>query len=431
MLLGFILMLVASMTAGGAGLWVWIHTAAGHAWLRDRVESQLRKVIPGLSLGGFRLTLPDTIELREVIARDREGRPAVRIAKVRGRIDLRDLLGRKLRVGDLLVAEPQVEARSLANGQLNLAQLFAGGGAPQPSAKASQRAGWAWEIHDFALTDGVLHWQRPKVEAMDVDAVGSVGYASGSFHASVKLKAQGGLGGRNLSVTLDAAGEWSEKDIQVFLSRLTVGGVVPGGMLELHGSATGAFPSLAMQVQVGLPGEGQARVHGTLGFVHGLGYGLEIETTHVDPARLNGLLPPGEVSLIGEISGQGLPLSPSASATIRAKILPSTLAEVTGFTARLRGSLSGQAWRLESLAVEAPGVSATAKGSGSEREVALDVDASVRRPQRVAYLPRGLRGTARLNLRLRAHLPSTLEDLRATILARDSALRTRRPVRSS
>jgi autotransporter translocation and assembly factor TamB len=399
----------------------WSQTAPGQAWIAQRIQTLVRKKVPGFAVERLSLGLPARFHLFGVTVRDSSGIEAIRIAQLHARIDLRALFSRTIRVEDLALFGPRVVARQPADQQLNLATLL------RPANVALGQAGapWRFEIRNFVLSDGVLDWQSIEGHrsARDVTATGSVLVGDGQARATLRLWAEGQVGGRLLTVALDATGVISSDRIDLRINHLGGDGLLARWPLVLEGTARGPYDALALDLHARLPPAGEAHITGRLGLAGGLSYDLLIDAARISPDMLLATWPTASLAFTAKLNGSGTPLTRHAVAALDVALQESEVEGIGPLHGHLSADSVGPAWRLQELVANGLGLALRATGGGQEQRLALDLDGEIAHTSAWMGLPGGLRGSARVHGQVRFDLSTAVASVRARARVRNLAYR--------
>src|SRR5262245_7369023 len=106
---------------------LWARSDSGRRHVRDYAVGQSRRVLPGLEIGRIGGDLTRKLVLEHVRLRDRAGREAIHIDRVEARMDLLALPHREIRVEQLVLVRPRIDARAKL---AEVVQSTSGGGTP-------------------------------------------------------------------------------------------------------------------------------------------------------------------------------------------------------------------------------------------------------------------------------------------------------------
>jgi autotransporter translocation and assembly factor TamB len=350
------------------GVALYLRTSAGRERLRriavDVAQGSLQRVEIG---GASANPITGDFVLEHVVLRDEEGRAAVAIDEVRGRVDLLALSRRTVRLTQLALERPVIDARPGRHGGSNLSEL-------ERSETLPSSPSWAIEIDHLLVRTGQGSFaddQGTVLSAADValDASGAWAKAGGRLTVSA-LAARAKVAGRALSIRGALRGTFNGSAIDASLETLAVTGLSRCGPLTLSGHAGGPLSSCWVDLEAGVGRRSRARVRGTLALGGpAVGYRLDLALHAIDPACVLPGAGRGEASGQAAVQGSGFPPTAGARAAVDLTLTPSTLLGVRLRRALARGDLDGSTWHLSRLRLDAPGFVASASGQGEGRRL--------------------------------------------------------------
>lgn len=163
-LLGIVAVLVLLV----GGVLAALHTPWGREQVRGQVVSLLEDSFAGdVRIGRITGSILGEIVAHDVVIEDREGRPAIRAARVRVDLALLPLLGQEARFYEIVAEGLVVEGRPLPDGTLNLAALT--------EEKQEEESGWSLVFDEIRVPDArvsIVTADGPPVhlEALDATA---------------------------------------------------------------------------------------------------------------------------------------------------------------------------------------------------------------------------------------------------------------------
>lgn len=151
----------ALLLAGVAAAAVLLATAPGHRALRNWAVATLSEMIDGTAtIGSVDGALWRAADLRSVVLAGRDGKPVIRIERLRTTFALTDMLRRRLRFARIAVIRPVIILEQDSTGRWNIERLFKI--TPHDSTRPSAPRPLV-DLRDVALTDGtVIVRERPR-----------------------------------------------------------------------------------------------------------------------------------------------------------------------------------------------------------------------------------------------------------------------------
>ena len=309
--------LTALVAALLVGLWIWISTDAGKAFVKGVIEDQATGALEGgeLTVGSLETDFLEGLILEDVALVEPGGRDVVHIDRVAAEFRLRKLIGGNLPITSLTVERPTVDVvvdgegvhdftRILGEGEEDDGPSEPWGGLPlkvQLSAfdLSDGRFTWTtpedrWAIEDLSLTLAAAGKGREiRVDKIDLDAIvtshgdlplrldGGVGFLDGDVELKTTTLALGGS-------TLDVAG--AVKAVETEPALALVANIAPLdtddleqllGELGLKGALSGEIRAHGPLAELNIDGD-LSFPEGTVELGLGLGLGAEPMTWSVD-----------------------------------------------------------------------------------------------------------------------------------------------------
>ena len=144
-ILHWVLVFFALVTALVVVALLLLHTDWARDKVRAKIEGELQKRINGtITIGKLEGDMLDDIVLRDIVVRDRDGKEAVKIGRLRLDYKVRPLLDRHFHAEKLEVDKLEISARRRADGQLVLATLWK----EQPK---TDEAPWSATLEDIRI----------------------------------------------------------------------------------------------------------------------------------------------------------------------------------------------------------------------------------------------------------------------------------------
>lgn len=177
-------LLALALVAAIAGA-ITLHTAWGRDQVRAQIEAKLRPYFPaGARIGRLEGSVLGDFELRDIELRDREGRPAVTIDRVRLNVELAAWLDDEARLESVIVEGLAVELHQRAGEPPNVATMFQ----PNPDPLTFDVV-----LEHLAIRDGAVTIERDgRIDHLDGLTVTSALTVkrAGAVHATAALDAR-------------------------------------------------------------------------------------------------------------------------------------------------------------------------------------------------------------------------------------------------
>jgi len=403
----WIVLLVAVVAMGVLDL---MRRPAGQEWVRGLALAETSKILPGLRVGRIGGDLTGSLELDNVVLKDRFGGEAIAVRGVRLRYDVMALLKRGvIHVERVELDRPVLRVGPAKNGKLNLAELVVlePGPEPPPSEPTSLRL----ELDRLRIRQGELRLETGAapltVDGLEVDLGARAGMSDISATLR-KIAARVVLpDGKRLDAALDGRAALDNKRLDAAINA-RVTGFTPTGAVSLALEAAGPHSRVGLKVSLGLPGRGALSLGGWAGLDEQMlpHYALTARAKHLDPSQILAGLIAADVSLELGAKGDGVPLAPASKAELDLAVGPSTVHGFRLSSLDLEARAEEGRWTLERLKLRTPGGTVGASGTGTLERVDAKVDVSLPRldrlPARVKRLgvPPDLRGGVSLSARV-------------------------------
>ena len=398
-LIGLLLLLVA-------GTFLYLSTDAGGERLRGLVVSKANAAIEGrLSIGALALH-GGHLWLRDVVLDDPRGREVARVKSLEVRVALPALLHKTVELSVLRIHAPQVHLIQDAQGT-NLQRAIASRH-PSPAKPSSGKSSLGFSIDDLQLDGGMIDLlQRStgperRVHLEGLTGRGHARLSGDQLAAKVTLNAQVSepLTGK-LAVALEASGTGEGRRAGLTLSlgdaRLTAHATMQDaehGALRIDSllvpvDVVRAFvPSYPLRVPVRVQGRvskggslasvnldaragaASAALSGSFDLARHRSDGLQLQVRHVNLAELTADGPASDVALDLEAAGGGTSADDLAG-RVSLFVPPSMMQGEHMGPVRLSATADHGHFELKELTANVPGLSLTAKGSGSRARMAL------------------------------------------------------------
>lgn len=343
-------------------------------WLVPLVLEQTRGILPGLKIKKLRGPMLGALAVEGLELRDRFGGEAVRVERLELRYDVWALAAGKVHVERLEVWGPRVRLAATAGGGVNLAELVVP--SEQEQEPSSKPVTFRLQVDQLKLGRGRFTLDKSmggplKVSTLELDVGAKLRLKGGGITAGLKalVLQAGGItlpDGQRLSMSLTGDAGISEQQVFAGL-KLGAEGLVPARAVNLRLTAAGTLAKPQVELDLLLPGGGQARLkaNAELSRTFELGrYGVELALDKINPAALWPGLPRAMAALKLKVTGQGIPLKKSALVKVD---LRSDGARVLDYKLDRLGLLAvmdGQRWTVKTLDARAHGARLSATGSG-------------------------------------------------------------------
>ncbi|WP_395833230.1 translocation/assembly module TamB domain-containing protein [Archangium violaceum] len=401
-LLGLVLVLVA-------GALIYATGPAGEARIRALAVEQANKQLAGrVEIGGLDIGLL-SVDLTDVKLYDPEGELVAAVDRVEARVALAPLLRKHIVLSAARVEQPHLYLHQDERG-LNLSRAIEPR-EPKPEEPPNQARGTLrFTLEDFQLTDGSVDYVAEAAEGNrelrleDLDATGTAAWTAATEGLDAKLdataslarpiagpvrlslKAGGEEGKLNADVDLDApglalratGGLEGENQARAEVKQLTVGPELARAFLPSYPVAapvtlSGTLNQAGDTVKVDLDGRaagGTAEVEGSFDMVQLRTDGLTARVRELDLAKLLGGGPSTVLAADLRVRGGGKSLE-TLDGTVDLTVPPSSIGGQPLGPMELHASAKNGRFELSQLQAQAPGVSLTANGGGTEQDVRL------------------------------------------------------------
>ncbi len=389
------------------GLMLYLRTDAGHAHLKEIIESRGRARWPGLHVGQVGGDVLHELWLEDVTIRDAQGRPAVHVARVQGRYRLGALLRGRLEIVRLSVVRPSVVIRPLDDGSLNLQHLGTAGTA----GPTGQRRGRI-RVQEFTLREGradviLAGGRRIQVADLRLSSSGTLGDGEIDL-GTTELQTAVRVNGRPCQLALRGRARVARNSLDVETAPVTLAGP-DGARVILRVRAAGPRDRLAVHVDMDVPAQSSSlRARGTVDLrSEPVAYDLQLDLQGVNPRWFSPSAPEGQISARGAVQGAGTPLQPGTRARAHLTARPFHLAGIRILELRLDAEALGTSWTIRQASLRGAGARITLRGRGVGRDVNAELQARAGAPEDGPHPD--IRGHGVLRARLRGRFPSALD----------------------
>ncbi|PTL81130.1 translocation/assembly module TamB domain-containing protein [Vitiosangium sp. GDMCC 1.1324] len=403
-LLGLLLVLVAGALLYATG-------PAGEARIRALAIHLANEQLSGrVDIGGLDLGLR-TIVLTGVKLYDPEGELVAEVDRVEAQLALTPLLGKHVVLRSARVEQPHLYLHQDARG-LNLSRSIALR-QPKPKEPNAPRGTLRFTLEELHLTEGSVDFvaeaangnQELRLDGLDATGTASWASATEALDATLdatanlarpspiagpvrlSLKAQGEEGKLNADVDLNApglelrgkGGLEGERQAHAEVKQLTVSPELVRAFLPsypvaapvtLSGTVAQAGDTVRMDLDAQAAG-GTAKVQGPLDVVQLRTDGLTARVRELDLAKLLGGGPSTVLAADLSVRGGGKSLE-TLEGTVDLTVPPSSIAGRPLGPVELHASAKNGRFELSQLQAQAPGVSLTASGAGTQEDVRLE-----------------------------------------------------------
>ena len=367
-----VLLLVVVLLVGG--LLLALGRPSVQDWVLPIVLEQTRGILPGLRIKRLRGPILGALTVEGVELRDRFGGEAITVERLELRYNIWALAGGKVHVERLELVGPRVRLRATSGGGVNLAELvMPGGPEEEPS---SEGATFRLQVDQLRLGRGSFTLDKSmggplRVGSLELDVGGKLRLKGGGITAALEglvLQAMGVVlpDGQKLALSLTGRAGISDQQVEARL-KLGAEGLKPVRSVNLRLTAAGTLAKPQLELELLLPGDGQARLkaNAQLSKTFELGgYRAELALEKINPAALWPGLPSALAGLKLKVAGRGVPLSKGSEVKATLSSDGTRVLDYRLDRLRLGASMEGRRWTVNTLDARAHGALLTLKARG-------------------------------------------------------------------